>query len=501
MLKAADFGIRQVPHPVDDPERIPVARYYDEDFYRLETEHLWPHVWQMACRLEQIPEPGDWIEYSNLGKSVLIVRTEEGVKAFHNACRHRGVPIAGGMGNDEGGSAFGNCAAQGFVCPFHGWRWNMDGDNTLVYGSHLFNQRQLDPADINLVPCRVEAWGGCAWINHDDDAPSVKESLGPVADRLEAHRIENLRAEWWYQTVLPANWKVAMEAFMEGYHVRTTHPQLFHTGEGLQSDPYTPLDTSGGVGVAAATKRKTTLPGVSTRAAIDGQIAHMQSLSEGMAGMIHAKEVAVLRELRDAELPEDPNQALPMWYGMAMQRITETLRAAGEPVPDLIAVGRSDPISAVEFLFPHYFLLPIFTSMAAYRIRPLGSESCIFELWSLTMYPEGEEPDPVMEPVVLAYDSPEFPPIPRQDYSNIPIQQKGLHAEGFEFMRLSKDVEGLISNYERIIDGYIAGMPQERLARAQHYLGGNFDGPILDIWAGDGVDNAQASGASAVKGW
>jgi hypothetical protein len=86
-----------------------------------------------------------------------------------------------------------------------------------------------------------------------------------------------------------------------------------------------------------------------------------------------------------------------------------------------------------------------------------------------------------MEPTILAYDSQDFPPIPRQDYSNIPIQQMGLHSDGFEYLRLSKDKEGLISNYQRLIDGYIAGQPPEKLAKAMQKLGSNFDGPILDL--------------------
>jgi hypothetical protein len=95
MLKSSDTGLRPVPFPIEDPERIPSQRYYDPELYRMEVEHLWPHVWQMACRLEQIAEEGDWIEYSNLGKSVIIVNTGAGgIKAWHNACRHRGVPIA-----------------------------------------------------------------------------------------------------------------------------------------------------------------------------------------------------------------------------------------------------------------------------------------------------------------------------------------------------------------------------------------------------------------------
>ena len=179
--------------------------------------------------------------------------------------------------------------------------------------------------------------------------------------------------------------------------------------------------------------------------------------------------------------PEDGNQALMMWLGVVQDEISKRLQAAGEPIPDLNTVCQTHPVNAVEFLFPHFFLLPYFTSMSAYRIRPTGPETCFFEIWSLTGFPKGQEPDPVMEPVILPYDSDQFPPIPRQDYSNIPIQQKGLHAKGFEFMRLSSQVEGLVSNFQRLVDGYIAGVPAEKLAKATNELGGNFDGPIKDL--------------------
>jgi phenylpropionate dioxygenase-like ring-hydroxylating dioxygenase large terminal subunit len=470
MAEADMAQFNKVPFRITDPERIPAKRYFDEEFYKLECEKLWPHVWQMACRLEQIPEPGDWIEYSNLGQSILVVRTQDGIKAYHNACRHRGVPIAGGITTDcSHATAHGNCSKKGFVCPFHGWRWNMDGKNTLVYGSHVFDDRQLGD-DIDLIPCRVETWAGCAFINFDDNAPSLRESLGPVADRLEANGLGKTRAEWQYGTVLPANWKIAMEAFMEGYHVLQTHPQLHYNNPELYTQRY------GGVDDVATAPAPTNLKEV-----IDAQIGGMQLLSEGMAGMIHQKEVDIARTVPIDDLPANPAEAMPIWFGRVMAAITTTLRERGEDVPDLLAVKQSDPVNAVEFIFPHYFLLPTFTSFSAYRIRPLGPESCFFEIWSLTQYPEGQEPDPVMGPTVLPYNSPEFPPIPRQDYSNIPIQQVGLHAKGFEFMRLGKHVEGLISNYQRIIDGYLADVPQEKLAAANQKLGGNFDGPIFEF--------------------
>jgi phenylpropionate dioxygenase-like ring-hydroxylating dioxygenase large terminal subunit len=217
MADGVDAPRKAIPFRITDPERIPSKRYYDEEFFRLECERLWPHVWQMACRLEQIPNVGDWIEYTNLGKSVIVVRTKDGVKAYDNACRHRGVKLAEGHGN---------CETSGFTCPFHGWRWNMEGANTFVYGRSKFSDHQLDQAEIALPRVRVDTWGGCAFINYDDKAPSYRETIGPLADRLEAYQVEKLRAEWCYATVLPANWKLAMEAFQEGLHVMRTHPQL-----------------------------------------------------------------------------------------------------------------------------------------------------------------------------------------------------------------------------------------------------------------------------------
>src|SRR5262245_13981422 len=72
-----------VPHAIQVPDRAPKERYVDPEFFRLEAEQLWSRVWQMACRLEEIPEPGDFVEYEILDQSVLVVRTDQGdVRAF-----------------------------------------------------------------------------------------------------------------------------------------------------------------------------------------------------------------------------------------------------------------------------------------------------------------------------------------------------------------------------------------------------------------------------------
>ncbi len=269
-------------------------------------------------------------------------------------------------------------------------------------------------------------------------------------------------------------------SLLEGYHVRTTHPQLERIYPGMYVSSYED-ETAQVYGANSMANMIGNSRQSEVRAAIREQFDHMDMTSQGMAGMFHAKEMDIARSLLDVDLPEDLNQAIPMWYGIVQDQITRQLRERGENVPDLNSVAVSDPVGGVEFMFPHYFMLPVFTSMASYRIRPLGPESCFFEIWSLTHVADGKAHESPMEPTVLPIDDPGFPAIPRQDFSNIPIQQKGLRTEGFEFMRLAKHVEGMISNYHRIIDGYLKGTDKAELAHATQELGGNFDGPIKDL--------------------
>jgi phenylpropionate dioxygenase-like ring-hydroxylating dioxygenase large terminal subunit len=451
-------GDGDVPFRIVDPEFIPARRYYDPSFFELERERLWPHVWQMACRLEEIPEVGDWVEYAILDKSVIVVRTKEGVKAFHNACRHRGVRLANGAGS---------CEVQGFQCPFHGWRWNIEGKNTFVYERRYFSEHALTREAVDLLPCRVELWGGCAFINFDDDAPPFRESLGSLADRLEAHNVDKLKVEWWHSAVLPVNWKLAMEAFMEGYHVMRTHPQL-HVLTPPGATVY-----SGDPSVWGRVK--------TGQDYIRLMVAFMESLHEGMGGMIDAREIEIVRGLQSMDAPQDVAACAQAFFGRVQQEIVDTGRALGIPVPDLNAVAVSHPVAGVEYLFPHYFLLPFFSAMSSYRVRPLTPETCLFEIWSLTLRPEDEVRERPRAPAPKSHDDPGFPEIPRQDYSNLPLQQLGLHAQGFEYMRLAKDVEGMISNYQRLIDGYLSGLDPARLTKACQVVCSGYDAPIHDL--------------------
>ncbi len=463
MSEVANASLKEIPFKVTNAERIPAKRYYDEAFFKLEAENFWPHVWQMACRLEEIPEIGDWVEYKNLDQSVIVVNTKNGIKAFHNACRHRGVQLASGHGN---------CKTQGFICPFHGWRWNAEGENTFVYGRQIFSEENLEQAELNLVPCRVELWGGCAFINHDDDAEPLLDCIKPAADALDPRNVDKLKVEWWVSAVLPTNWKLAMEAFMEGYHVMRTHPQLYSTPVAGN----TRYGTDIGTGAPARAFKD-------SREVVENSVHHMELLSEGMAGMVHANDIVIAKDLLEEkfELPEDPGAALGMFFKRWNEEITNRGRARGVDMPDLNHLMMNNPAPAVQYIFPHYFLLPMFGNMSSYRIRPLTPETCLFELWSLVLYPEDEKRERPVAPTPVPHDSDNFPPIPQQDYSNLPLQQLGLHAKGFEYMRLSKNVEGMISNYQRTLDGFLEGRSREELAHASRVSSSGLDCPVADI--------------------
>ena len=91
-LKTSQTIKEKVPFAITEGDRIPSKRYYDPEFYQLEKERLWPRVWQMACRLEEIPKKGDYVVYEILDQSIIVTRVNENtVKAYHNHCRHRGV--------------------------------------------------------------------------------------------------------------------------------------------------------------------------------------------------------------------------------------------------------------------------------------------------------------------------------------------------------------------------------------------------------------------------
>ena len=87
----AQIDTSRVPFRIGDGAAIPVERYTSPEFLELECDHLWPRVWQVACRIEEVPSVGDFAEYEIADQSILIVRSSpETIRAYFNTCRHRG---------------------------------------------------------------------------------------------------------------------------------------------------------------------------------------------------------------------------------------------------------------------------------------------------------------------------------------------------------------------------------------------------------------------------
>ena len=201
-----------------------------------------------------------------------------------------------------------------------------------------------------------------------------------------------------------------------------------------------------------------------------------------MDGMVHADDVHVAEGLRDIELPDDAPEAIATWNRALNEAVVAWHGERGTDMPDLHALDAQGRNETFYQCFPHWFVLPMYSGASSYRFRPLGPEETLMEIWSLARFPDGSERPRPTPPEWWAPDDPRWPPIPAQDFSNLPKQQLGLHARGFEYMRLNERFEGHISNFERTIDGFLAGLPYERLLPALRVVNeAPFDKPIADL--------------------
>ncbi len=193
---------------------LPAARYTSPEYYALEREHVFRKSWLFAGHMDEIPEPGCYMRWHNAGDPIVIVHGMDGVvRAFYNTCRHRGAPV---VTEDRGKSAR-------LMCGYHNWTYKTDGSLVGV------PERQDFPTDFDLscrglLPVRCERLGKVIFVNFDDNALPLKEWLGPVLGELEEFAFDRIRLAARHSFDLNCNWKVAIEANMETYHVPFIHP-------------------------------------------------------------------------------------------------------------------------------------------------------------------------------------------------------------------------------------------------------------------------------------
>lgn len=433
---------------------IPKSHYIDPDYAALEAEKLWPHVWQMACREEEVARPGDYTVYEIVDQSILIIRTDENtIKAYHNVCPHRATALAQGSGRFSTGE---------ITCPFHGWRWNLEGENTFVLDRDEFKGGCLSDEDVHLRECQVATWIGCVFINMDADAPSFEDHIAPIRSIIDPLLVDQMKFYWWKSLEVPANWKVAQEAFHEAYHVPQTHPQLYRERSQGPSAGYTQnysyeVFENGhanfwfsNVTSDRYMRRNNVDATLTNDDQIEALISGLELAETGMDAMTLKEEVYLAHSMRHREIPEGSTPG-----AVFMQLVHEHYAARGR------AIAKPEDIARCSdaFIFPNYTFLVSYGNVLIYRARPTPDndpDRCIFELWSCRTYGTGETPPrPQCEHMTDGADTDQYRLIPRQDFSNIPRMQKGLHSHAFQKSMISGRQEIALTNAHKEIDSYL----------------------------------------------
>jgi len=198
-----------------DYARVAVERYLSPEAKRAEWERLWTRVWNCAGRESDLAEPGSYFRYDLGVESFIVTRGRDTIiRAFYNTCQHRGRRLL----DDE----FGRRVR--FVCPFHGWAYDLAGKNVRVTDRELFSAHALC-GDLNLKEVLCDTWAGFVFINMDVDARPLREYLGEIPGLLAAYGLEHMHVVKDAVLTIDCNWKTGIEAFIEAYHIHVTHPQ------------------------------------------------------------------------------------------------------------------------------------------------------------------------------------------------------------------------------------------------------------------------------------
>lgn len=424
--KGKEFGI---------PER-----YTSAEFARLENEKLWPKVWQAACRIEEVANPGDYCEYTIADQSILITRTTQGeIKALFNACQHRGMRLKEGRGS---------CSE--IRCMSHAWCWNLDGSLKEVIDPQDFDPAAVAPDELHLPECKVEVWAGFVFINMDPDAVPLKEYLGQAAGRVEKFGVQNMVCTRLRSTVIKANWKLCHEAFVETYHAIGTHPQslryLDDTGMIFEQygDHGMHRIAPGHMGKPSARLAAEDIDRRDVLLALMGDLAEFDFYNDEDVSQANALIETVM------DLPEEVTVGT-FFAGLRRQQ------AEAEGV-DLSAYTDADLLAGELWnLFPNVTIPCNAGNALSLRFRPngLNHEECIFDVFYLKLFPAGA--------TIPAMDHEFYPDwqetkvwgtIMTQDFTNLPKWQAGVHSRGYRGPVWGRP-DGNVANLHRVISEYL----------------------------------------------
>lgn len=202
--------------PVERSETIPSSWYTDPRFHDVDRDAVFARTWQGIGHESMAAEPGAFFTATVADNPVIVVRDRVGVlRAFYNVCRHRGGPLA----IEPSG------CVKALTCKYHGWTYLLDGT---LRGVPQFDRTELfDKRDYGLIPIRLETWEGFVFVNLEPEAaPPLATVLAGIAERILPNRLTTKRLVRRIDYDVPANWKVYVDNFLEGYHIPHVHPEL-----------------------------------------------------------------------------------------------------------------------------------------------------------------------------------------------------------------------------------------------------------------------------------
>ena len=206
---------------------IPGRRYTSPDMYQLEQDHIWHRSWVCIGREDGLKQPGCYRTLDFMGVPILLVRGKDQLlRAFYNTCRHRGAPV---VREQEGHTTL-------LRCQYHSWSYDLGGNLVGVPDERDF--ACLDKNTRGLMTLRCEVWAGWIFISENPDAPPLLEYLGELPDQLASVNMGELRLIDTRRYEIGCNWKAAVDAFLEVYHLKTIHPStaaimLDHTASAM----------------------------------------------------------------------------------------------------------------------------------------------------------------------------------------------------------------------------------------------------------------------------
>ncbi len=355
-------------------EPIGFYRYTSKEFAELEFEKVWSRTWQWACREEHIPNEGDYHVYDIGQRSIIVVRDPQGkIRAFNNFCLHRGTQLK--PSGDEGN-------ANRFTCPYHGWAWSTSGK--LASLPCRWDFPNLSDEDLEMPEIQVDTWGGFVFVNFDPTAGPLREYLGVIPEHFQGTwDLSKRYVELHLRKRLPANWKAAMGAFLEAYHVYKTHSQALRaTGDAnAQYDVF-------GEHVSRF---------MHTSGTQSPHIERQQTEQEILDFMIGRKFA------NSVDIPQVPEgQTARDVYAQFVQA-----QLAEKYGRDFSEFKVAETIDSIEyFIFPNGFFFPGAHKPMVYRFlpHPTNPDECTFDLLFLRLPPEGQPAPAPAKPFYLDLD-------------------------------------------------------------------------------------------------